>query len=80
MSTTDMISGLGVLLILIPFFLGTFDLINDKSKTYFVLNLLGGGLAFCGSIMLGSLPFAVLEGTWTLVAAIGLLKAFRRHA
>ena len=78
MTFVDWISGLGVLLILIPFFLTTISRMSEKSVIYFLLNLIGGILAFWGSILVNSVPFAVLEGTWAVVALLGLIKTFRK--
>lgn len=78
MTLADLVSGLGVLLILIPFFMTTLNWMSDKSIVYFLLNLVGGLLAFWGSILVKSVPFAVLEGTWTFVAFFGLVKALRK--
>jgi len=78
MPLADLVSGLGVLLILIPFFMTTLSWMSDKSMIYFLLNLFGGLLAFWGSILVKSVPFAVLEGTWTLVAFFGLVKSLRK--
>jgi len=78
MTLADLVSGLGVLLILIPFFMTTLSWMSDKSMIYFLLNLFGGLLAFWGSILVKSVPFAVLEGTWTLVAFFGLVKSLRK--
>ncbi|MBI3518924.1 MAG: hypothetical protein HY062_06155 [Bacteroidetes bacterium] len=74
MSYTDIISTIGVSLILVAFFLNTFKYIDDNSKLYFVLNIVGAAFACYGSILLNSLPFIVLEGTWSIVALIGLIK------
>jgi hypothetical protein len=78
MPLADLVSGLGVLLILIPFFMTTLSWMSDKSMIYFLLNLFGGLLAFWGSLLVKSVPFAVLEGTWTLVAFFGLVKSLRK--
>ena len=74
MSYTNIISTIGVSLILLAFFLNTFKYISDNSKLYFVLNIVGGVFACYGSILLNSLPFIVLEGTWSLVALVGFIK------
>lgn len=77
MNTTDIISGLGVTFILVAFALNTFKKLDSNSATYFMLNFIGGALAFWGSILLRSVPFATLEGTWTIVAIFGLWKTFQ---
>jgi len=78
MSYTDIISTIGVSLILLAFFLNTFKYLNDTSKSYFILNIIGGAFACYGSVLLNSLPFIILEGTWSLVAIIGLIKNLKQ--
>jgi len=75
---TNIVSSVGVSLILLAFFLNTFKYILNTSKLYFVLNIVGGAFACYGSVLLHSLPFTILEGTWSLVALIGLLKSLKQ--
>lgn len=77
MTTVDCISTIGVSLILLAFLLTTLNYLSDKSKTYFILNMLGGAFACYGSYLLNSIPFIILEGTWCLVAIIGLIKNWK---
>jgi len=76
MQIADIISGFGVTFILAAFFLSTFKLIKTDSLFYYSLNIVGGGLACYGSILIKSVPFTILEGIWSVVAIIGLLKLF----
>ena len=78
MSYTDIISTIGVSFILIAFFLSTFKYLSDNSKLYFILNVIGGAFACYGSVLLNSLPFIILEGTWSLVAFAGLVKSLKQ--
>jgi len=78
MSYTDIISTIGVSLILLAFFLNTFKYVSDNSNLYFVLNIVGGAFACYGSVLLNSLPFIILEGTWSVVALIGLIKSLKQ--
>lgn len=78
MTYTDIISTIGVSLILLAFFLNTFKYIADNGKLYFVLNIIGGAFACYGSVLLNSLPFIILEGTWSVVALIGLIKSLKQ--
>lgn len=41
---------------------------------YYTLNIIGGGLACYGSVLIKSVPFTILEGIWAVVAAVGLIK------
>jgi hypothetical protein len=65
-------------LILLAFFLNTFKYVSDNSNLYFILNIVGGAFACYGSVLLNSLPFIILEGTWSLVALIGLIKSLKQ--
>jgi hypothetical protein len=78
MTYTDLISTIGVSLILLAFFLNTFKYLADKSKLYFILNIIGGAFACYGSVLLNSVPFIILEGTWSLVAIVGLIRIIKR--
>jgi hypothetical protein len=78
MTYTDIISTIGVSLILIAFFLNTFKYIADNGKLYFVLNIIGGAFACYGSVLLNSLPFIILEGIWSVVALVGLIKSLKQ--
>ena len=69
---------IGVSLILVAFFLNTFKYLDASSKLYFTLNIVGGIFACYGSILLNSLPFIILEGTWSLVSLVGLIKILKQ--
>ena len=77
MNMTDLIGSAGVGLILLAYFLGTEKLMKTDSKMYFVLNIVGAGLATTASLLLQYWPFVILEATWTLVSLYGLMKAMK---
>jgi hypothetical protein len=77
MSYNDIIGTIGVGLILVAFFCNTFNWISGKSKLFFLLNIVGAGLACYASYLIGFWPFVILEGTWFLVSVVGFLKASR---
>ena len=77
MTTSDIVGSLGVALLLIAFFLNLFKMISPESRTYGLLNIIGAGLSCYASILIGFMPFVVLEGTWAIVAAIGMIRASR---
>lgn len=74
MNYNDIIGTIGVGLILIAYFCNTFGWLNGKSKTFFLLNIVGAGLACYASWLINYWPFMVLEGTWLLVSLIGFIK------
>ena len=75
MSYKDWIGTIGVGLILIAYFCTTFKLISGDSKLFFALNIMGASLACYASYLISYWPFVILEGTWTIVSLIGLIKA-----
>ena len=79
MSYTDLIGTAGVGLILLAYFCNTFGWINGKSKLFFLLNIVGAGLAGCASWLIDYWPFVVLEGTWLIVSVAGLIKTLKRR-
>lgn len=80
MNTADLSSGIGVFLILTAFSLNTFGILSREDRSYFILNLVGGVLASIGAWLIDSLPFLVLEVTWTVVALVGLANSFIRKS
>jgi hypothetical protein len=74
MLLSDVIGTLGVFLILLAYFLSIYKKIQTTSKVYLFLNLVGATFACISSVLLGSVPFTILEGTWALVSLIALFK------
>ncbi len=77
MNVTDIIGSAGVGLVLLAYFSGSEKLLKQDGKLYFVLNIIGAGLATIASLLLGYWPFVILEATWTLVSLYGLMKAMK---
>ncbi len=77
MSYKDWIGTIGVGLLLIAYFFNTFKLISGESKLFFAINVTGAGLACYASYLINYWPFVILEGTWTLVSLLGMIKAKR---
>jgi hypothetical protein len=73
----DIIGTIGVGMILLAYFLGTEKLMNKDGKAYYVINIIGAGLACYASLLINYWPFVILEGTWVLVSLYGLMKAMR---
>jgi hypothetical protein len=76
MSYNDIIGSIGVGLILLAYCGNTFSLIQGEGKVFFVLNIIGAGLACYASLLINYWPFVILESIWTLVSIIGLIKNF----
>ncbi len=74
MDIADIFGTTGVALLLMAFFLNLFGIIQKENKGYILLNLTGAALACYASVLIGFLPFVILEGTWALVALIALAR------
>ena len=79
-SLSEALGTVGVTLLLIGFFFNLFGLIRRQSLSYLALNLVGASLACYASFLIEFFPFVLLEGTWTAVAIVGLVKMFRDRA
>lgn len=75
----DIINTAGVALILAAFFLNTFNIISTRNFLYFIMNVIGSGLACYGSYLIGVIPFVVLEGCWALVALLGIARILHKR-
>lgn len=75
MNINDWIGTIGVSLILTAYFCSTFNWISAQSRIFFLLNIVGAAMACYASYLISYWPFVVLEGTWTMVSLIGLIKA-----
>lgn len=78
MTLPDIIGAIGVLLLLIAFFLSSFKLIEQKSLLYIILNIIGASMACYASVLIEFIPFMVLEGAWTAVAIVSLIRYVRQ--
>lgn len=74
MNATDLIGFIGVLLILIAYFLNLNHKLDSSDIRYILMNLIGAILACLASILMKYYPFILLEGTWTLVSIVALFK------
>jgi hypothetical protein len=79
MHYNDIIGTIGVGIILIAYFLNVFSYIKKDGKYYFLMNILGASLACYASLLINYKPFIILEGTWTIVSIIALLKVIRHN-
>ena len=74
MNSTDWIGFIGVFQILLAYILNISGILEKNSLIFLLLNLIGAGMACYASILLNYVPFIVLEGVWTLVSIIALIK------
>jgi len=75
---STIIGSLGVILLLIAFFLNVFKFILQENRLYIVLNVIGAAISCYASFLIRFFPFVILEATWCLVALVALLKKEQR--
>ena len=68
------IGSVGVALLLIAFLLNLAKRLGQDSWLYLGLNVVGAALAAYSSYLISFIPFVVLEGTWTVVTAIAIVR------
>jgi len=69
-----LIGSIGVSLLLAAFLLNLLGLMRAGGYAYLALNLAGAALACLSSYMINFVPFVALEGTWAVVAGVGLAR------
>ena len=74
MDTATILGLIGVSGILGAYFLNLFNMIDQNSYPYILINLFGATLACISSVMIESIPFTILEGVWALVSLVALVK------
>jgi hypothetical protein len=74
MNFADTIGSIGVTILLIAFLFNLLGKLKAESKLYALLNFVGASLSCYASFLINYVPFIILEGTWAVVALIGLLK------
>ena len=79
MSNIDWIGFIGVFQILLAYILNVIGKLKAKDLTFILLNLIGASMACLASILMEYLPFVILEGVWTIVSLISLIKYKRAN-
>lgn len=74
MQLSDLIASIGVILLLIAFFLNLRKMLSTESVTYSMLNIVGAGMCGFSSYLISFYPFMILEGIWVSVALYSLMK------
>ncbi len=74
MNFSETLGSIGVSILLIAFFLNMRKLIKTESLLYSILNLIGAGLACYASWLIPYFPFVILEGVWTILSLVAVMK------
>ena len=77
MNLADIIGSIGVVILLIAFFLNLFGYLEKDDVWYSLLNVIGAALAGIASYLIPYWPFFVLEIIWTVVSVFGFIKALK---
>ena len=78
-SLADIIGSMGVFILLLAFILNLLNKISRESLSYIVMNVSGAALACYASYLINYIPFIILEGIWTIVSLVALLKYHKIH-
>jgi len=78
MSLTDLIGTIGVGLILLAYFLNMFSLIKKEGNLYFIINILGAGVACFAAVLIHFMPFILLEAAWVIVTSSWIDKKHKK--
>jgi hypothetical protein len=70
----DLVGFMGVLLLLLAYFMQLSNIIKKDSNWYILLNIVGAGLSCLASILIHYIPFVILEFTWMLVSFFPLFQ------
>jgi hypothetical protein len=74
MNFSETLGSIGVSILLIAFFLNMRKLVKTESLLYSILNLIGAGLACYASWLIPYFPFVILEGVWTILSLVAVMK------
>lgn len=74
MHYNDIIGSIGVSIVLLAYFLSIAKWIEPTSSIYYLMNFVGAGLACYASFLIHYSPFILLEGAWSVISGIALLK------
>ena len=71
---------IGSLLVLAGFALAQLGFLDQKSRRYLVLNVIGSGVLAVDAVVEQQWGFLLLEGVWAIVSAISIIAVLRGNA
>ena len=78
MNSSVLLGSLGVGILLIAFVLNLLRVTRTDSLLYGLLNFTGAGIACMASCMIRFYPFVILEGVWTVLSLVTVIKTVVR--
>lgn len=78
--TIHVVGNIGVLLILVAYYLLSTGRLRATSAQYQVMNLVGALIIMLYSILLSAWASVVLNGAWAIIAVVALLAIQRARA
>jgi hypothetical protein len=73
------VSVVGAILILVPFAASQMGKLSTESLSYQWMNLVGSAGLTTVAVIESQYGFILLEGTWAMVSAAGLIRVLRRQ-
>jgi len=74
MNLNLLIGASGTTLILIGFLLNQMDIWSNDSLSYDLINLIGSSILIFYALILGSIPFIILNAVWATVSLKDVIK------
>ena len=74
MDFSSWVGSTGVSMLLLAFLLNLMGYIEQHSRIYLLLNVLGAALSCLAAVLIHYIPFIILEGCWCLAALVPLVK------
>ena len=79
MTLADWTGTVGVALILLAYLLNNRGVLENRKEIYFIMNIVGSGLAAWSAVLLTFVPFIVLEAVWVLASVYEMVKLARKE-
>lgn len=74
----EIIGVIGLFLVLVAFVLILLKKVNESSKSYLFLNVLGGSVLIYYASVINSTPFLILQIAWVSIALIKLIIVLKQ--
>jgi hypothetical protein len=78
MNFSESLGSFGVGILLIAFVLNLLKIIRTDGLTYGLLNFAGAAIACYASFLIPYFPFVILEGVWTILSLVAVIKTWLR--